>query len=294
MVGGTRLAWRWFIVIALMALAGRSVHGQQFADVTETGEPTFDRQDVLSEIVGLQISGPTDVFEIQSTQFTALLELADGTVIDVTTEASWRGEPEEFTAFLIPGSLITGDVLPGEHAARVRASYEGLDAVLDILVLSQDAGEDAPPSITILEPEAIDSYGTGEDTVELRGIVEGGTEDMTVTWSNGRDGSGTASGTREWATGPIPLVVGNNNISITATCADGSTDVARLKVVRVRLLGVPGTSDPASENAPLADGRNTSRSSGRTPYPCGAAGLVPALLFGWLSGWRCLHRQRYR
>lgn len=269
---------------------------------------TVERPEALLDPVALRITGPTNVPEMQLTPFAALAELSDGTVIDVTAEASWRGEPEEFTAFLIPGSLITGDVLPGEYAARVHATFAGLEAFVDIVVASQDPGVDAPPSITILEPQAAESVATSEETIELRGIVEGGADALVIIWSNGRGDSGAASGTREWATGPIPLVVGNNNISITVTCANGNSDVARLKVTRLRMVDAPDAGDPPPVDEPPSDsggtpidggtdgpsgGRgDTPRDSSRIPYPCGTAGMIPLLLFGWLSGWRWRSRLR--
>jgi hypothetical protein len=52
------------------------------------------------------------------------------------------------------------------------------------------------------------------------------TQPNTVTWSNDRGGSGTATGTTNWTISNIPLQPGVNNITVTATDAQGlsSTD----------------------------------------------------------------------
>ena len=53
----------------------------------------------------------------------------------------------------------------------------------------------------------------------------------TVTWSNSRGGSGTASGTIDWTVSDLPLQCGDDNtITVTAKDAAGNTGTDTLTV----------------------------------------------------------------
>lgn len=69
-------------------------------------------------------------------------------------------------------------------------------------------------SVVITSPTGEPFYVTSSSTVILSGLT-GGTVDS-VTWSSEQGGSGVATGTTEWTTSVIPLVIGDNNITVTA------------------------------------------------------------------------------
>ena len=64
--------------------------------------------------------------------------------------------------------------------------------------------------------------GTASDDV---GVVS-------IMWANSRGGAGSTLGTSFWATTPIDLKMGDNDITITATDAAGNTQTVTLTITR--------------------------------------------------------------
>lgn len=125
--------------------------------------------------------------------------------------------------------------------------YDYIDGAY--LITFEDIGVDTPeddvitvvdntvifpiPTVTILLPTIDPTYETSESSVNLSGtssIISGlllpGTVDL-VEWDVDTGGSGTCTGTTTWSQSNIPLVSGDNVITITATSNQGkiSTDV---------------------------------------------------------------------
>jgi len=80
-----------------------------------------------------------------------------------------------------------------------------------------DFAEDFPPSIVITSPTAMSNYSTKSSTIDISGISSDDVELTDVTWTNDQGGSGTATGTTDWAVSDILLQPGDNIISIIAT-----------------------------------------------------------------------------
>jgi len=95
---------------------------------------------------------------------------------------------------------------------------------IDASITGQESG--ASDSVTVIvesgEPPRIRFTNTNEpttqsDTLVLTGLAEDDTKVLKVTWEVGNAlASGTAIGTENWIVSPIPLVVGENEITITA------------------------------------------------------------------------------
>lgn len=86
-----------------------------------------------------------------------------------------------------------------------------------------DFAEDFSPSIVITSPTALSNYSTKGSTIDISGIASDDVSLTDVTWTNDQGGSGTATGTTDWAVSDIPLQPGDNLISITATDSGGNT-----------------------------------------------------------------------
>ena len=81
------------------------------------------------------------------------------------------------------------------------------------------------PTIGITSPTAGDSYVTDEETITLGGSASDDVGVASVTWTNSRGSSGTASGTTDWTISNLPLHCGDDNI-ITVTAKDGVNNTA--------------------------------------------------------------------
>jgi len=87
------------------------------------------------------------------------------------------------------------------------------------------------PSLTILSP-ATSTWSTSAGSVIVSGTASDNTGVTKVTWTASTGASGTAAGTTNWSTPPIPLYVGTTTIVIRASDAAGNTSWRSLVVTR--------------------------------------------------------------
>ena len=79
------------------------------------------------------------------------------------------------------------------------------------------------PTVTIAQPTSAGTYITDQSTITLSGAASDNAGVISVTWTNSRGGSGTASGTTDWTIFAIPLNCGKNNV-ITVTAKDAANN----------------------------------------------------------------------
>ncbi len=77
------------------------------------------------------------------------------------------------------------------------------------------------PSLAILSP-GITSVATSAGTAVISGRAADSSGVVRVTWTDSSGQTGVASGTAYWNTGPIPLRLGSNIITIRAYDAAGN------------------------------------------------------------------------
>lgn len=96
---------------------------------------------------------------------------------------------------------------------------------------SPKAPDTAAPSLTITFP-ASPVYGTSSSTITVRGMAGDNVAVREVTWTT-RLGSGQAQGpAQSFTAGPIPLVRGNNPVTITAVDTSGNVTHRNLSITR--------------------------------------------------------------
>jgi concanavalin A-like lectin/glucanase superfamily protein len=91
-----------------------------------------------------------------------------------------------------------------------------------------------------------------------------------VTWSNDRGGSGTASGTATWTAAGIPLLAGVNNITVTAN--DGAGNISTDQIAVTYVPTFPGNSLAGAWGFEEGSGSNAVDSSGNS----NSGGLINA------------------
>jgi hypothetical protein len=92
-------------------------------------------------------------------------------------------------------------------------------------------GNTAPPSITILSP-AMTTVSTSATSISMNGTAQDSAGLTQVTWSSSTGGGGIATGTTNWATGPIPLYVGMTTIIVYANDVAGNQSWRAITVTR--------------------------------------------------------------
>lgn len=86
------------------------------------------------------------------------------------------------------------------------------------------------PVVTIAAPTSEATYATNSSDVILSGTALDDVGVVSVYWSNNRGGSGTCAGLGNWSVANIPLLVGANIITITASDAAGNTGTDAITV----------------------------------------------------------------
>lgn len=93
---------------------------------------------------------------------------------------------------------------------------------MDYVHVLQNA-DTAPPSISLSALNATTSHA---NVIWLTGTASDDFGVASVTWTNAQGGSGACTGTVSWSSGWIPLSIGDNSITFTATDAAGHTATA--------------------------------------------------------------------
>lgn len=125
--------------------------------------------------------------------------------------------------------LDTGDGIKTVYAWFKDASGNVSNTANDSVTL-----DITPPTITISSPTSDALYTTTSNMITLGGSASDGTSGISrVEWSNGTGGSGIASETTNWSASDIPLLIGDNVITISASDAAGNTNPDTITVTYV-------------------------------------------------------------
>lgn len=116
----------------------------------------------------------------------------------------------------------------GTHNANVTFTG-GVGATTQVSGIATNAN--TPPTITITLPTSNSSLSTNQNSIGLGGTASDNLGVVSVTWSNNRGGSGTATGTTSWSVPAITLQPGTNVLTVTAQDASLSTGTDSLSVV---------------------------------------------------------------
>jgi hypothetical protein len=118
-------------------------------------------------------------------------------------------------------------------------------------------GSDSAVSITITSPASGGTLETPDDAVALAGTADSNASIVSVSWTSDKGGKGEASGSESWETAPIPLLIGDNTITITAEDGTGAT---ASRTVIIKREGEGGQATLAwqaptarEDNSPLVD-----------------------------------------
>jgi hypothetical protein len=93
------------------------------------------------------------------------------------------------------------------------------------------ATDTTAPTLKIVTP-SFTILNTSASTVTFQGTASDNVGVSTVTWSNSSGRSGAASGTSNWTAANVPLLVGNNTVTVRATDAAGNSSWRAVTVVR--------------------------------------------------------------
>ncbi len=119
----------------------------------------------------------------------------------------------------------------GSNVLTVTARDAAGNSSVDTITVTRTADTTAP-AVTISVPTNAATFSTQAATLAFSGTASDAVGVTQVTWTNSAGGSGTATGTTSWSIASIALVVGLNNITITARDAAGNLGTRVLAVTR--------------------------------------------------------------
>jgi hypothetical protein len=133
-------------------------------------------------LTSITISGPDEVNENSSADYTATAHYDDGSTEEVTDSASWS--PDSGTHyFSTPGHLVTGEVTSDELIS-LSASYEGQTGVKNVILNNLATLN----SVTVSGPDEVNENSSGDYTATAH--WDDGSGDVT-NWASWSPDSGT-------------------------------------------------------------------------------------------------------
>ncbi len=126
-------------------------------------------------------------------------------------------------------SDATGDVMYPYYRRATALSAGDVAAIRTMYATRSDGGtpgSPAPPAPTanpVIKVDSVTSSGTtSSPAASIRGTASHASGITRITWVSARGGTGTATGTTGW-TALVPLQTGDNQITVTALAATGTT-----------------------------------------------------------------------
>jgi len=149
-----------------------------------------------------------------------------------------------------------------------------------VLTVTRVAPDTTNPTVTITSPTSASTTSVTTATVSLGGTASDNTAVSSVTWSNALGGSGTATGTTTWTASNIPLQLGLNSITVTATDSAGNTST---DTIGVTYSLPPDTTKPTITITSPTSGTSTSTSANTITIGGTASDNVGVTQVTWVS-----------
>ncbi|MFQ5413576.1 MAG: FG-GAP-like repeat-containing protein, partial [Phycisphaerae bacterium] len=202
-------------------------------------------------VTGVTLAGPTTVADATTVTYTATATCPCQytTGGDVTAAAVWSAAPPEYASFdaSAPGVLVVHDVV-GSQAVDISATVGSVTATMTVVIhdSAPPPSDTTPPVVVITTPTADSAMSTDEAVVTLGGTAWDDVGVTSVTWRTDAGAGGSCSGRTSWTSSAIPLLPGDNVITVTATDAAqhvGQDTLAVAYVPAAVLSVVPETID---------------------------------------------------
>jgi hypothetical protein len=154
------------------------------------------------------------------------------------------GHVTAVTALMYPYYRL-GEEITNDDIAGVQALYGPPNG--------SQTGDPTPPanptaspiSLTIQNPSGT-NLQTGSATEAISGTVSNAVGSPTVSWQTDHGQAGVATGTSAWSIAAVPLVTGQNTITVSAVDAAHQTAAQALQITRATTVVTPPPPPPAS------------------------------------------------
>ena len=147
---------------------------------------------------------------------------------------SWRGESNVPWITLQPGATGTSNGTVGMKVTANNAIGTRIGTVAiagrSFTVTQTGLPDSEAPTVRITTPTTL-TVNTLLGAVNVAGTAADNTRVASVSWRSNRGGSGTASGTTTWSLAGLPVLIGRNELTITATDDAGNVSQPAVLIV---------------------------------------------------------------
>jgi hypothetical protein len=129
-----------------------------------------------------------------------------------------------------------------------------LAVAMSVSIAACESGDQSLPAIDLGLPAGTNSFTTPDASITLSGTAQSTHPIDSVAWTNDRGGDGIAQGKDEWQIDNIQLLMGANNITITATDTVGNSNSRSVVVTRESAAGAgPGIATSGDNSSGYPD-----------------------------------------
>ena len=212
----------------LITVTAEDDAGNQFNDTLTV---TFTPPDTINPLVS--ITSPT--YESTYTVSISSVNLSGAASDNVSvSQIKWsnlkggKGIAKGTTSWSIPSVQLA----EGDNALTITATDAAGNQFNDTITVNYSPLDTTAPLVTIKSPTTRSKFRTNNSSINLSGSASDNVGVSQVNWINSQGGNGTASGTSSWSVSTIPLLGGENILTITAKDATGNQSTDKLTVVR--------------------------------------------------------------
>ncbi|MBM2832963.1 MAG: hypothetical protein HW406_124 [Candidatus Brocadiaceae bacterium] len=209
---------------------------QNSVGTTDGSEMSFDTKDATAPNCSVSINSGT--LYTKSTSATLTLSATDNVGVTGYYPSTNATAPSASGAGWISVSSTTSystniayTLSSGDGSKTVYVWYKDASGNVSNTTSDSITLDMTVPSITITSPTTGSTYTSTSSTISIGGVAADNTSGVSsVTWSNDRGGSGTASGTTSWLISGITLSNGDNIITVVVTDRAGNTRKSTITV----------------------------------------------------------------
>ena len=174
------------------------------------------------------ITGPTanPTHSVTATPLTISGTASDNvgvTLVSWVNNRGGSGNATGTTSWTAAGIVLQS----GDNVLTVTARDAAGNTATDVLTVTYTPPDATAPAVTITGPTANPTLTVTTTPLTISGTASDNVAVTQVNWANDRGGTGTATGTATWSATGIPLLAGDNVLTVTARDAAGNvaTDV---------------------------------------------------------------------
>ena len=201
-----------------------TIYAKDAAGHVGTGVVTVTRADGVAPIIAINTPSANTVTTAELLNLSGAAKDDQGVAeVTWTNNRGGSGRAAGTTSWSIANAVLQSGVNVFTVVAQDTAGNKTSASV----TVTRDA---QAPTVSIVTP-AGGPFVTNKAAVALAGKAGDDSGVKQVTWQNSRGGSGTATGTTDWAVPTVALLAGTNNITITARDGSGNVGTATLTVI---------------------------------------------------------------